>query len=493
MNTFKRKALSCAILGGLGAVAGSAHAVYQNPNGLGQALIYPYYTVQQAGGNAYNTYLSIVNTTTTGKALKVRFREGKNSREVLDFNLYMSPNDVWTAAIVPADATTSSPGHLVTADKSCTNPPIPATGVDFRNIQYSGANTDNAGTGLDRTREGYLEVIEMATVTGALLTGITHVNGVPASCAGVQVVTLPIASLAAPTGGIAGSYTLINVQNGADMGGNVTALANFNPAIIYTDLGNEATNLTSAQPVSVVVAQQPTGTTTYTNTFAGATAGVDAVGSTIQHSTVINEYVLDSATKSATDWVLTFPTKRYYTGAAPAITPFSNAFVGPGGACETISFQFFDREEGTGTAAGADFSPTPSVTPNSLCWESTVLSVRNVASAVATSNVLGSVNTTIVNVATGFQNGWARLTFLGTNATTTGITAATTTSRNVNTGTTSAVAGVFRGLPVIGFMARTLFNGTLSCTNAAGATASCQGSYGSLFDHRFEQNITPAP
>ena len=63
MNTFKRKALSCAILGGLGAVAGTAHAVYEDPNGLGQALIFPYYTVQSAGGNSYNTYISVVNTT----------------------------------------------------------------------------------------------------------------------------------------------------------------------------------------------------------------------------------------------------------------------------------------------------------------------------------------------------------------------------------------------------------------------------------------------
>jgi len=320
MNTFNRKALSCAILGGLGAVAGSAHAVYQNPNGLGQALIYPYYTVQQAGGNSYNTYLAVVNTTTQGKALKVRFREGKNSREVLDFNLYMSPNDVWTAAIVPADATTGSPARLVSSDTSCTNPGIPTGGVDFRNLQYSGANADGTGTGLDRTREGYLEVIEMATLTGALLTGVTHTAaGVPASCAVVQVATLPVAGLAAPTGGMAGSYTLINVANGADMGGNATALANFNPAIIYTDLGNEATNLTTAQPVSVVVAQQPTGTTTYTNTFTSATAGADAVGSTILHSSVINEFVLDATTRSATDWVMTFPTKRYYTAGATAI------------------------------------------------------------------------------------------------------------------------------------------------------------------------------
>ncbi len=44
MNTFKRKALAAAVFAGLG--VGSAQAVYQDPNGLGQGLIYPYYTVQ---------------------------------------------------------------------------------------------------------------------------------------------------------------------------------------------------------------------------------------------------------------------------------------------------------------------------------------------------------------------------------------------------------------------------------------------------------------
>ena len=79
MNTFKRKALSAAVLAGLG-VAGTAEAVYHDVNGVGQVLVYPYYTVNSsAGGNAYNTYLSVVNTTTKAKVVKVRFREGKTS------------------------------------------------------------------------------------------------------------------------------------------------------------------------------------------------------------------------------------------------------------------------------------------------------------------------------------------------------------------------------------------------------------------------------
>src|SRR5947207_9602223 len=102
MNTFKRKALMSAVLAGLGVAAGTAEAVYMNPNGLRQVLVYPYYTVNARSGSNYNTYISLVNTTSQSKALRVRFREGKTSAEVLDFNLFLSPNDMWTGAVIPA-------------------------------------------------------------------------------------------------------------------------------------------------------------------------------------------------------------------------------------------------------------------------------------------------------------------------------------------------------------------------------------------------------
>ena len=106
MNTFKRKSLYAALAGvsALGA-AGAAQAVNVNPDGLGQVLLYPYYTVRtDATGSAFNTLLSVVNTTASSKAVKVRFLEGKNSREVIDFNLFLSPYDVWTAAVIPTAA-----------------------------------------------------------------------------------------------------------------------------------------------------------------------------------------------------------------------------------------------------------------------------------------------------------------------------------------------------------------------------------------------------
>src|SRR6187549_3998986 len=112
MNTFKKKSLYLAVAGVSALGAGSASAVTLNADGLGNVLLYPYYTVREtSAGNAYNSLLSVVNSTASAKAVKVRFLEGKNSREVLDFNLYLSHNDVWTATVIA-----TANGAAVTSD-----------------------------------------------------------------------------------------------------------------------------------------------------------------------------------------------------------------------------------------------------------------------------------------------------------------------------------------------------------------------------------------
>jgi hypothetical protein len=186
MNTFKKKVRYAALtsLGVMGMV-GSAQAVNLNPDGLGQALIYPYYTVRDSGNsaNAYNSLMSVVNRANVGKAVKVRFLESKASVEVLYFNLYLSPFDVWTAAIVPM----GDGAGFFTKDTSCTSPAIPKDGVPFSGYLYTGNNTDLADQTLDRTKEGYAEIIEMADIPlldvngnpNATLAAITHVNGAP--------------------------------------------------------------------------------------------------------------------------------------------------------------------------------------------------------------------------------------------------------------------------------------------------------------------------
>ena len=517
MNTFKRKALFTAVLATVGA-AGTAEAVYLNPNGTGQALVYPYYTVQSAGGNAYNTYISVVNTTSAAKAVKVRFLEGKTSQEVLDFNLYLSPNDVWTGAVVPASSATGAPAHLITADNSCTSPAIGLSGVDFRNFQYAAGTGGSAlpGVGLERTREGYVEMIEMTTLApgGTAAAAITHNSaGVPPNCAGVQSATYapPLAEQLPPSGGLMGTGTLINVNNGSDFGYKADALEAFSDRTQYSQPSSTFPALDNPSPaVSLVVnaggitATNPSvmQITAYLSDFtggtaAGATAGAAAVASVYMHAAVMNEYVLDNSTASTTDWVITQPLKNRFVSNTAAIAPYSNTLTASG-ACEVVSFAYFNREEQGAAASGVDFSPPPPSGPaNSICWESSVISIRNNGAASAAlpsgaSGVLGSVNNTNINITTGFQNGWAVMAFTGVNAVGTGLLAPAGQRYVLNQTSPlpagAAVAGGarFNGLPVTGFMLRTFNNGTLTCTGG-----SCQGNYSALFGHSYRNVITP--
>ena len=415
---------------------------------------------------------------------------------------------MWTAAIIPSDATAGSVARMVTADASCTNPvgnlPIALGGEPFRNFQYSTGGDALVGTGLDRTREGYIELIEMGTLTGAWATAVTHSNGVPANCAVIRGVTP--SSIEAPTGGLFGSGVLINVNAGADASYKADALEAYRNASIFTDTGVITPSLADAAPPRSVVVNSGgidpvTGASTlitaYRSTFAttsGVADGARAVASVYMHTAVINEYILDTATASLTDWVITQPLKRVFVNNIAAAQPYTNLLTASG-ACETIGFTYFDREERTATAQGGDFSPLPPAgNPNSLCWESNVLSIRNGAphmpatTSPPTSGVLGSVNVTNVTVTSTFQNGWGRLTFTGTGATVDGLgsTVSDRTSMGGIGSTTLSGPATFFGLPVTGFMIRTLKNGNLSC-----GTATCQGNYGSLFNHSYITTITP--
>jgi len=519
MNTFKRKALFTAVLAGLG-TAGTAEAVFLNPNGTGQVLVYPYYTVQSTGGNAWNTYLSVVNTTSVAKAVKVRFLEGKTSSEVLDFNLFLSPNDVWTAAVIPADATSTSAGRIITADNSCTSPgPIGLAGADFRNFQYAAGVRGAAlpGVGLERTREGYVEIIEMGVMTGTTAPFVTHNSaGIPANCTAVRDPGFVPPDIAPPRGGLMGTGTLINVNNGQDAGYKADALEAFSVLPQYTVPTSVTPSLGNAQPaVSLVInaggvtaagAGSSSQATAYLTDFtslivgglSGVTGGTRAVASVYMHSAVMNEYVLDTGTGSNTDWVITQPLKNLFVSDVTAATPYT-AVLTTTGACETVSFTYFNREEASATAGGSDFSPAPPKGPaSSICWESNVLSIRNgqahMPSGTA-SGVLGSANTTAVNVTSSFQNGWAILNFTGANANAPiGMAGATGSSLRYNLDQTAvpvptaALPGAvtFFGLPVTGFMIRNFRNGSLTC-----GTATCQGNYGSLFNHSYRTLITP--
>jgi hypothetical protein len=262
----------------------------------------------------------------------------------------------------------------------------------------------------------------------------------------------------APTGGLAGTASLLNGAAGTDFGYDPVALADFSTANIWFAAGDIRPDMRSALPTTSRVFK---GGSVITTDWTGSTgnAAVNAVSAVLMHDNVINEYVLDTATLSGTDWVITMPTKRYYvpvgsTTAATATAPFVRNFISTG-ACEVVGINYWDREEQTVTTT-VDFSPPPPGAPaSSLCWESTVVTFNN-------ANVLGSSNS--VNIPVNFQNGWARISF------------AQTYSSLAAAGNSPAGVHTYVGLPVTGFMVQDFVNG-----NVGGVLS----NYGGNFNHKF--------
>ena len=124
--------------------------------GVGQVLEYPYYSVN---GNQ-DTLLAIVNTSPHGKAVKARFREAYDGRVVAQFNVYLSPYDVWAADVFDDHGTVA----IGTNDNSCTVPSFDraATSVGipalaFSTSSFTGANGDTGPTDTARMKEGHFE------------------------------------------------------------------------------------------------------------------------------------------------------------------------------------------------------------------------------------------------------------------------------------------------------------------------------------------------
>jgi len=315
----------------IGKAAGSiATGLGQSSNNVGSILLVPYFTTQN--GNA--TLLNIVNTdSANGKAVKVRFRGASNSDDVFDFQVYLSPNDVWSAS-VSQDATTGV-STLVTNDKSCTLPST-VSGSLFQTNRVSSTGSAN------QTREGYVEIFNMADIVSAanndqatgttlalpaanpLYTAIKHVNGVPPCTSSVlnllandpalyistagnggALVAAPTSTTAAanitaqglglsyPSGGLTADWTIINVANTTTYSGQAKAVAltggTLGNLVFFPQTSAAISTVAGtgvAAPAAVVVDQltadpllRKTGVVYTTGTFVNTNAAFGAVNS----------------------------------------------------------------------------------------------------------------------------------------------------------------------------------------------------------------------
>jgi len=470
-------------------VAGTAsvavHAQqFVNPEKTGEVIMFPFYNADN--GNATNMH--IVNTTTGVKAVKIRFVEYKNSDEVLDFNVYLSPKDHFAFGVIKNPNGTG--GAVITADNSCTVPALGSANGDFSGtateqadgsivriqpfVNYQYANSKDIDSSVERTLTGHVEVIEMGVVEDAangtvkdgtaLASSATHgPTGVPASCenleaawaAGVWGGTAtadPTKDVTAPTGGLYGLAYHINVEDAAAFGFEPTAIDNWATKVEHTNPGSLLPSLASGTP-SVVLHE---GDGTYATVNMGS--GQQATSAALATESLSNDVMVNPALGGETDWVVSFPTKRFHVDLAgqeiaDVIAPFTDEWVGNTGgtspkekpACEEVSIAQYDREEAV-TAPTNGFSPSPAQAKLSICNEVAVIAMGTGAESAL------SVETGLTNLSFPYSEGWQKISMA---------------QYAPIASTTSVATDTVEGLPAIGFAAFKVNNGAMSYGNAA--------------------------
>ena len=137
--------------------------------------------------------------------------------------------------------------------------------------------------------------------------------------------------MAPPSGGLKGRASLINAATGANYSFAPTALDGWSSQVAYSPAGDAGgTVLSDAFPTSSMV------TTPMGVVIARWANGRDAVSAALMRESLLNEFVLDTGTVSQTDWLVTLPTKRFYTDPiygnsnSSVRAPFSGAFSSEG-------------------------------------------------------------------------------------------------------------------------------------------------------------------
>lgn len=427
-------------------------------DGIGHILLVPYFSTN----NGNTTLLSLVNADTeNGKAVKVRFRSAANSDDIFDFQVYMSPGDVWTANVNQA---ADGRSQLNTSDKSCTLP----FSINKPFITDRLPASADAATKASWTREGYVEIFNMADFVNTssaddLFTRTKHVGGVApclsSATAGliealqkdpvdVAAAESGLLNFRAPTTGLFGSWTVLNIQ-GASVAwsGNMTAIrANtaagasgagrivFSPqtasnAINVDTLTSDPLLRTSgvtggsvAYPIiPAAMFDLPDLSTPYTGSAAAPStadplAQANLVSQSIAVKTVVNEFLTDSSIVAATDWTFAMPTRRYgvavdYSAGATTSNKrvyatgnlyFNNTNTSVSGnlVCVSgLSVQARDREEQQLTNS-TDFVISPGLPTAGLefCGEVSVLSFNS-------KSVLGAT-VAAKNIDVTYTDGW---------------------------------------------------------------------------------------
>lgn len=384
--------------------------VIVNPEGKGDALIFPYYDVRKLSGDTkeQTTLFMIINESATGGEegmdvgliVRLGFREWDKSIEVLDFSIYLSDEDVWVGQItlnpVTGVANIKSP-DLVVVDADGTKFYLSKAfdfatgGQDFlpSNINY----TPPPGvTKSDLTRMGYIEAIgqERTDRKATAVSGTSPNTGQP------YTATVARTGLDCPNN-LMGQAYILRVTDGVAMGYNATALANF--------------SLNNGSLFFGVATDRPT--------LADAEDTLDQVEFVLSKEDIFGAYDIESEIGATASLLITFPTKHFHynneaTGCRTIIIGSNNPFEAPcenGG--EEIQATIWDRNENKKTITTGFVSPQPPGEKVSLPYELNIIGfyVGTSAPAPVGGSFFGVGRDNIAFPTGTFTSGWAWIWF----------------------------------------------------------------------------------
>lgn len=456
----KMRKLALALGAAIGLGAGAAHAQFlpitSGNDTYGSALVVPYYTVQN--GNV--TLLNLVNADPTlGKAVKIRFRGSERSDDVFDFQVFLSPSDMWTANISRG---ADGRAQLSTLDNSCT---LPAdVNRPFETLRLPGATAAVKAAG---TREGYVEIIAMGDIIPdgtsqqtELFTATKHVNGVAPCTSNIlqSIVSGNVNNLnadndengaAARLGSVVtpllyANATIINVEEAAAWGFNAVPLDNPLFGLLSEETETRYWSQT-ASPFTGDLTQVTLDGVFLSGAVTPAqydfpdlsTPRYDEMSPPEQYEfftlfgigmspILSNEFITDPDIFASTDWLFSMPTRRYAVEGRPyeggvahadaadlgddggrgVLEPFAEYYDEDTGCIVMPEIEVFDREERTVTT-GVVVSPGETSQPL-LCGEVVVMSFNR--QGATQSGALGA-ELTLQDLTVPYQDGHATLWF----------------------------------------------------------------------------------
>lgn len=393
MTTSRITTCRRALQAGLGvlalSLAATTQAVRLNPEGTGQVLLFPYYTTR--AGNA--TFITLINESDRAKVLSVKLNEARNGRKVGSVNVYLAAHDTWTATVTSLGD--NQPANLFSSDPSCVYPrlalELPGGAQRYTPLDpsfYTGSLNDAGPDNLERLREGSITVIEAASVVPsspiAKAMAPDAATGLPTDCASIiaawdspEGIWAQDRSryLSNPTGGVSGEAFVLNVSNGTVTGFHATALDDFRTDPADLPQGSKSSLVLHARPGD---ATEPTLANAVNDPVAGiaratidlprrrveleypVARGIDAVSAVLMADTASATFSSDQAAGATTEWVVTFPTRPFYTDpaivGATAIAPFSTIYPLTGNdaaGAATVLYTLYDRNARRITVADA--------------------------------------------------------------------------------------------------------------------------------------------